>query len=118
MKKFKLISIFLLLIIVTTALTSCPIAPHAFEWDLYSITKDVTYINGNTLSTQVLQGAAYYNPNGIHSKMTYIDFFEDGTLIFKPLDENELKGTYKCKNNGIQNTTVYITLENGEKIVL
>ena len=116
MKKFKLISIFLLLIIVTTALTSCPIAPHAFEWDLYSITKDVTYINGNTLSTQLLQGVAYYNPNGIHSKMTYIDFFEDGTLIFKPLGENELKGTYKCKNNGIQNTTVYITLENGEKI--
>lgn len=116
MKKFKLISIFLLLIIVTTALTSCPIAPHAFEWDLYSITKDVTYINGNTLSTQILQGVAYYNPNGIHSQMTYIEFFEDGTLIFKPLDENELKGTYKCKNNGIQNTTVYITLENGEEI--
>jgi hypothetical protein len=54
--------------------------------------------------------------NGIHSQMTYIDFDEDGSVIFKPLDSNELKGTYKCKNNGIENITVFIKLENGDKI--
>lgn len=116
MRKIRIISIFLLLTILATVLTACPIVPHAFDWEIYSVTKDVTYINGTTLKTQINQGISYYNPNGIHSKMTYIEFFEDGTLIFKPIDENELKGTYRCKNNGISDTTIYISLENGEEI--
>ena len=115
MKKLRFILIFILLTF-TLILTSCTIVPHKFSWTINYVTKDITYVNGNTLKTEIGHGFSYWNINGIHSEMTYIDFEEDSTLIFKPLDQNELTGTYKCKNNGITNTTIFITLENGDKI--
>ena len=115
MKKLRFILIFILLFL-TTVLTSCTIVPHKFSWTINYVTKDITYVNGNTLKTEIGHGFFYWNINGIYSEMTYIDFDEDSSLIFKPLDQNELKGTYKCKNNGIENTTIFITLENGDKI--
>lgn len=116
MKRIRLIAIFILLAILTSTLTACPIVPHRFKWDISSISCDVTYINGNTLTSEIHQGVHYFRLVGIHNKITYIEFFEDDTLIFKPIDADEMNGTYKCKNNGIQNTTIFITLENGDKI--
>ena len=116
MKKFKLIFLFVVLALITVTLTACPIVPYRFQWGMGSIRLDVEYINGNTLSTTLTQGVSFYNPYGIHAQTTYIKFFEDNTLIFKPFNEEELSGTYKTKNNGIKNTTIYITLENGDKI--
>lgn len=115
MKKLRFILIFLLLFL-TTILTSCTIVPHKFSWTINHVYKDITYVNGNTIRTKIGNGRYYWDINGIHSEMTYIDFEEDSSLIFKPLDQNELKGTYKCKNNGIKNTTILLTLENGDKI--
>lgn len=115
MKKTKFILLFILLSLITI-LTSCTIVPREFSWTINHVYKDVTYINGNTLKTMIGHGIGYWNINGMHSQTTYIDFEEDNTLIFKPFDEPEFKGTYKTKNNGIKNTTIYITLENGEKI--
>ena len=115
MKKIRLLLIIGLLAFTTT-LTSCNIVPHQFSWTINFVSKDITYVNGNTLRTEIGHGFFYWNINGIYSEMTYIDFEEDSSLIFKPLDQNELKGTYKCKNNGIENTTIFITFENGEKI--
>jgi len=116
MKKLRLMAILVLLAVASTTLIACPIVPHAFDWEIYSIHRDVTFINGNTLRTQILQGVGYYRTNGIHARSTYIEFCEDGSLIFKPMDEDELCGTYRCKNNGLADTTVYIELENGESI--
>lgn len=116
MKKFKLIFLLILLTLLTIMLTSCPIVPHAFGWDISTVYCDVTYINGNTIKTSVGQGVGCFDLIGIHNEITYIDFFEDGTLIFKPLGAEEINGTYKCKNNGIEYTTIYITLENGDNI--
>ena len=116
MKKLRFLLLFVLLSIILTTLTACPIVPHRFQWDISTVYCDVTYINGNTLKTVLRQGVNYVNLYGIHNETTYIEFFEDGTLVFKPLGAEEMSGTYKCKNNGIQDTTIYITLENGESI--
>ncbi len=116
MKNTKSLILFVLLMLLSGILSACTIVPYAFEWELYSITKDVTYINGNTIKTTVTQGVNYFNLIGIHNETTYIKFFEDGTLVFKPIDASETNGTYKCKNNGIENTTIYINLENGDNI--
>lgn len=116
MNKHKLIFVFLLILCIGSTLISCTIVPHRFEWEIESIRRDVIYINGSTLSTESRQGVGEYNIHGIHSEMTYIQFFEDGTLIFKPIEEEKMTGTYKCKNNGIQDTSIYITLENGERL--
>lgn len=116
MKNIRLIAIFILLAIITSTFTACPIVPHRFKWDIASMICDVTYINGNTLTSEIRQGVDYFRLVGIHNEITYIEFFEDGTLVFKPLNADETNGTYKCKNNGIQNTTIFITLENGDKI--
>lgn len=115
MKKIRLLLIIGLLALTTT-LTSCNIVPHRFSWVINYAYKDITYVNGNTLRTTIRQGIDLWNMNGIHSQMTYIDFDEDGSVIFKPLDSNELKGTYKCKNNRLKNTNIFIKLENGDKI--
>lgn len=116
MKKFRFLLLFVLLALVLSMLTACPIVPHRFQWDISTVYCDVTYINGSTLKTEVRQGVNYFNLYGIHNETTYIEFFEDGTLIFKPIGKEELSGTYKCKNNGIQNTTIYISLANGDSI--
>ena len=115
MKKLRFL-IILILLSLTTILTSCTIVPHKFSWTINDVYKDIAYVNGNTIRTRLEHGIHSWNINGIHAQMTYIYFEEDSSLIFKPLEQNELKGTYKCKNNGITNTTIYITLENGDKI--
>ncbi len=116
MKKIKRLVLFVLIAITLTVLTSCTIVPYRFEWEINTVKCDVTYINGTTLKTDIHQGVYYFNLMGIHSQSTYINFFENGTLVFKPFNGEKMSGTYKCKNNGIQNTTIYITLENGDSI--
>ena len=116
MKKLRLIFIFLL-INITFSLTSCSIVPHRFQWTISSVECDVTYSNGNTLKTSLSsQKINFFNLTGIHGETTYIKFFEDGTLVFKPIFSEEMKGSYKCKNKGIEYTNIYITLENGDNI--
>jgi len=116
MKKLRIISIFLLILIISS-LTACSIVPYRFQWAISSVECDVTYSNGNTFKTSLSgQSINLFNLTVIHSETTYIKFFEDGTLVFKPIYSEEMKGSYKCKNNGIENTTIYITLENGDNI--
>lgn len=116
MKKLRIIPV-LLLIIFTLSLTACSIVPYRFQWAISSVECDVTYSNGNTFKTSLSsQNINFFNLTGIHSETTYIKFFEDGTLVFKPIYSKEMKGSYKCKNNGIEYTTIYITVENGDNI--
>lgn len=114
MKRIKPLFLIVLLIFITVMLTACPVVPHRFDWKIDQIERDVTYINGNTLKTAIGQGVDYFRLEGIHNEITYINFFENGTLIFKPFNTEKISGTYRCQNNGIQNTTIYITLENGD----
>ena len=116
MKKLRLIFI-LLLILIASTLTACTIVPYRFQWAISSVECDVTYSNGNTFKSS-LSGRSinFFNLTGIHSETTYIKFFEDGSLVFKPIYSEEMKGSYKCKNKGMEYTTIYINLENGDNI--
>lgn len=116
MSRLRILSLLVLLALITAMLTACPIVPYRFRWEISTVYCDVTYINGSTIKTEMRQGVDYFKPLGIHNESTYIEFFEDNTLIFKPIDADEIKGTYKCKNNGIKDTTIYITLANGDSI--
>ena len=109
MKKLKLIFLFVVLTVITVTLTACPINPPAFAWKINNVRLDLTHINGATINTELRQGAHTYRPYGITKQTTYIKFFEDKTLIFKPMNENEIRGTYKTRNNGLKNNISHRT---------
>ena len=112
----KRVILALLILISCVFFCSCSINPHAFNWNLFGIYHEVTYVNGQTVLTWTSTGAYEHQPNGIHDEMVYIRFYEDGTVDFKPYDSEMLHGTYTLKHNGIKDTSFTVFFDGGEKI--
>ncbi len=112
-KKFLLL---MLIFICVLILCSCSINPYAFQWKLFGIYHDVTYVNGQTVTTWTSTGAYEHQPNGIHDGMVSIKFYEDGTVDFKPYGSEMLHGTYTLKHNGMKDTSFTVVFDNGERI--
>ena len=117
MNKLKFIFLGLIITAFMLLLVSCTCVPHEFNWEVETVIKDATFTNGITKRITYAPYLSLEDPYSVvHSGETYIKFYEDKTLVFKPIGEDELSGTYTTKNNGLKNTTVNIVLENGEKI--
>ncbi len=117
MKKLKFIFLGFIITAFILLLASCTCVPHEFNWEVETVIKDATFTNGITKRITYAPYLSLEDPYSVvHSSETYIKFYDDKTLVFKPIGEDEICGTYTTKNNGLKNTTVNIVLENGEKI--
>ncbi len=116
MKKIKTIAFLSLLIFFIMILCSCRCVPHNHKWHITSVSYDVQYANGQTIRTSISDYAHDGQPNGVHDGRTHIEFCEDGRVSFKPLDSEELQGTYTYMHNGLKDTSFCVEFENGEKI--
>ena len=116
MNKVKILIAFAVILICLLIFCSCRCIPSGGDWYIYEIYHDVEYANGQTLRTKTDANIHLASPTGIHSGQVNIEFFEDGTLIFKPYDSDTLKGTFELKHNRYQNTNFTATFENGERI--
>ena len=116
MKKVKIIIVFSLIFLCVLLFCSCRCIPSGGDWYIYEIYHDVEYANGQTLRTKTDANIHLASPTGIHSGQVNIEFFDDGTLVFKPYDSETLKGTYELNHNRYEDTNFTVTFENGERI--
>jgi len=116
MKLKKCVVLVMLAFLCAVFLTGCRCEPSEYDWEIVEVTREVTYLNGKTEMATMGGYMNHSNPVGIHNGMVNIDFTPDGTVVFKPLDGEALRGTYTYKHNGFADTSFTITLENGETI--
>lgn len=116
MNKIKCLLLLATAFVCLFLLCSCSCYPSEFTWGIYGIHRDVTYVNGQTIRTFTTSNVYESQPVGISSDDTYIKFYEDGRVEFKPIDSEPLYGTYTLKHNGFRDTNFTVAFENGEKI--
>ena len=116
MKRIKYLFLLAVAFACTFLFCSCSCNPAEFSWGIHGIYQDVTYVNGQTIRTYITSNVYEPQPIGISSDDTYINFYEDGRVEFKPVDSDVLWGSYILKHNGLSNTNFTVTFENGEKI--
>ena len=116
MRKIKYLFLISIAFVCILVLCSCSCYPAEFSWGIRGIHCDVTYVNGQTVRTYITSNVYERQPIGISSDDTYINFYEDGRVEFKPVDSDVLWGTYSLKHNGLSDTNFTVAFENGEKI--
>lgn len=117
MKKVKILFVISIIFILAFLLCSCNCDPGDHIWYIVRVKHDVEYANGQTIKTWTTANVHEGQPQGIHNGNVNITFYEDGTVVFNPLDsDEELHGTYTLKHNGFfKDTNFTITFANGEK---
>lgn len=113
MKKRYLPACFLFLTVMLL-LCGCTCDPAAHMWEVTYFARNTVFLSG------VEQVDSYGGPSlidpfgGMEEGVVSIVFTEDGTVTFAPGTGEALTGTFTTKDNGMQNTSFTVTLDNGE----
>lgn len=115
MKKYQILLLTFLFMFVFT-LTGCNCEPQTVEWYIDEVRTEMVFLNG-VKNINRKSYIDYRTPFvSVAYDMTYIKFNKDMTVIFKPIDGNELSGKFSFVHNGFTDTTVTIQLENNQII--
>ena len=115
MKKRQLFVCFLFAILLLL-LCGCNCDPAAHMWYVESFGKNTVYLNGVEQMERYTTGGLYFTKpfSGMEEGIVSIVFTESGAVTFQPGTGETLTGTFTTKNNGMQNTSFTVTLDNGE----
>jgi hypothetical protein len=124
MKNFKPIILFIFLIFAVLIFSSCQAAvkPDGFEWSIESCIYEMTFPSGANHTVKADSNFNFTEPYAtLHNESASIKFNADGTLSFKPLTKDVIKGTYTFENNYFEDehssvTLISITFENGDAV--
>ncbi|MBO5715633.1 MAG: hypothetical protein J6S23_04470 [Clostridia bacterium] len=120
-----MLTLVLFLALSSLFLFSCDIkvAPSNKDWSIEYCIYDVSFIDGITAPVKATACLEIKQPYAVlHNESTGIKFNTDGTLLFKPLNEEAIiNGTFTFKHNIFEDRTASVTLidivlENGNEI--
>ena len=114
MKRIRMLLMITFLIALVFVLAGCTCDPAAHMWEVISFGKNSVYLNG-VEQVDYYSGAYLHEPfGGMEDGIVSIMFTENGTVTFNPGTGETLTGTFTTKDNGMQNTSFTVTLDNGE----
>ena len=114
MKRIRMLLMIAFLIALVFVLAGCTCDPAAHMWEVISFSKNTVYLNGVEQVDQY-GVVTFIDPfGGMEDGIVSIVFTEDGTVTFTPGTGETLTGTFTTKDNGMQDTSFTVTLDNGE----
>lgn len=97
-------------------LSACRCAPYETKWYIQQATFEKSFLNGNKVEVTVGNHAYYAQPDALYDGNAHIQFYEDGTVAFQPIDGAALTGTYTYSHNGFKDTGFRITFSDGSEV--
>ena len=113
MKLSKIALLLIVAFVFLTFVTACRCEPQSEKWYLASCVKNCTFMGGVEREFGFSKASVIYPLASADFSKTYIDFKDDGSLIFSTWEGEELKGTYSYSHTA-NYTNVYLAFESGE----
>lgn len=114
MKK-RILALVCLSLLCAVLLSGCRCEPSEVTWLVQSFQKQEVFVNGvEHLSLHTGTPSVRDPFGGMETEFVSITFSGDGAVTFQPGTGELLTGTYSYQHNGIKETQIAVTLENGE----
>lgn len=114
MSKLRLVSFFLMILMLLTTIVGCTCAPSDSEWHLQNYVMDYEFIGGVTKEISFAYVSVTYPFMYIKTQETGVHFNKDGTFDLVTWDGEKLSGTYTTTDRTGSSSSFIMNFDNGE----